>query len=246
MILSHIYYYVTYSFKTAQINYEVVGDGATCLVFLHGWGGEIDSFKFICKFLNCDYKALFVDFPPFGKSTQMNTPWTIFDYAEAVLQIMRLENIERPIIVGHSFGGRVACVLTCGGYAKKLVLVDSAGLKPKRSVWYYIKKAKNNIKRKLGCKKIVGSKDYNALSPIMKKTFVNIVNTFLEKYVINISVPTLLFWGKKDKETPFYMAKRFKKLIAGSELVVVKQGGHFSYLDDLNTFVRTLNVFVQN
>ena len=237
---------MTFSFKTSLVNYEVVGKGKTCLVFLHGWGGQIDSFKFLCQHLKCDFKALFVDFPPFGKSSEMSTPWTIFDYAEAVLQIMRLEEIYNPIIIGHSFGGRVACILASGGYASKLMLVDSAGLKPKRSLIYYIKKAKNSIKRRFGCKKIVGSKDYNELSPIMKKTFVNIVNTFLEKYVININVPTLIFWGKKDKETPVYMARRFNKLIANSEVVVLKKAGHFSYLDDLNTFVNILNLFIKN
>ena len=77
----------------------------------------------------------------------------------------------------------------------------------------------------------------------MKKTFVNIVNTFLEKYVININIPTIIFWGQKDKETPLYMAKRFKRLIKNSELVIIKNAGHFAYLQDLNTFVNVLNLF---
>ena len=234
---------MTYFFKTSYINYEVIGNGSNHIVFLHGWGGEINSFKLVCKYLNFDYKALFIDFPPFGKSSEMEIPWTIFDYAEATLNIMRLEKFEQPIIVGHSFGGRVACLLASGGFAKKLMLVDSAGLKPKRSLKFYVKSACNKIKKKLGCKNIKGSKDYNSLSPIMKKTFVNIVNTFLEKYVIHINVPTIIFWGAKDKDTPLYMAKCFKNLIKSCELIVVKNAGHFSYLDDLNTFVKVLNLF---
>ena len=232
---------VTYTFKTSDVNYEIVGQGANCLVFLHGWGGEINSFKFICKYLNFDFKALFIDFPPFGKSTEMQSSWTIFDYAELTLNIMRLENIEKPIIIGHSFGGRVATLLASKGHAKKLLLVDSAGLKPKRSLNYRLKVMCNKIKRAFGCKNIKGSKDYNELSPIMKKTFVNIVSTFLDEYAININVPTIIFWGKKDKDTPIYMAKRFKKLIKNSELIVVKQAGHFSYLDNLNLFVEIIN-----
>lgn len=229
-------------FKTAKVNYEVVGDGDIDVVFLHGWGGEINSFKFICKYLNFSYRALFVDFPPFGGSIEMLSPWTIFDYAELVLQIMKKENFNKPIIVGHSFGGRVACLLARGEYCSKLVLISSAGLKPKRSLIYKCKVFFNKQKSKKGLK-VKGSKDYEELSPIMKKTFVNIVNTFLEKYVIHINVPTLLFWGQRDKETPVYMAKKFKRLIKGSQLVIIKKAGHFVYLDDINTFVVCINYF---
>lgn len=231
------------NFKTSNVNYEMVGSGKCELVFLHGWGGSTDSFKFICRYLKCDYKALFIDFPPFGKSTEMKIPWTLFDYAELVIEIMKKEKIEKPIIIGHSFGGRVASVLSAGGYAKKLILVDSAGLKPKRTLKYYFKNLNNKIRTKLG-KKTKGSADYEKLCPIMKKTFVNIVNTFLEKYVINIIVPTIIFWGQKDKETPLYMAKRFKNLIKNSELVVIKNAGHFAYLQDLTTFVNVVNFFI--
>lgn len=230
------------NFKTCDVNYEIVGSGECELVFLHGWGGEIDSFKFICKYLKNEYRALFIDFPPFGKSTEMQKPWTIFDYAELVLEIMRKEKFKKPIIIGHSFGGRVASILASGGYAQKLMLVDSAGLKPKRTLNYHLKRLNNKIRTKLG-KKTKGSADFEALSPIMKKTFVNIVNTFLEKYVININIPTIIFWGQKDKETPLYMAKRFKRLIKNSELVIIKNAGHFAYLQDLNTFVNVLNLF---
>lgn len=236
---------MTYFFKTATVNYEIVGSGKTELVFLHGWGGQINSFKFICDYLQFDYKALFIDFPPFGKSTQMDSPWTIFDYVELTLNIMREHNFNKPIVVGHSFGGRVATLLASGGYVGKLMLVDSAGLKPKRTIKYKLKCTINKLKAKLGAKNIKGSSDYEALSPIMKKTFVNIVNTFLEKYATIIHISTYIFWGANDKQTPLYMAKRFNKLIKNSELVVIKKAGHFAYLDDLNTFVKVLHLLVK-
>ncbi len=227
-------------FKSAQVNYEVVGNGSNNLVFLHGWGGNVDSFKFICNHLSVSHKALFIDFPPFGKSTEMQYPWTFFDYVELVAEIMQKENMQKSTIIGHSFGGRVALVLANKGFAEKLILVDSAGLKPKRTIKYHLKVCFNKIKQKFGCSNIKGSTDYNNLSPIMKKTFVNIVNTFLEKYAINITKPTVLFWGEKDNQTPMYMAKRLNKLIKNSELVVIKNAGHFSYLDDFNTFLRVV------
>ena len=228
-------------YKNININYKVIGNGKTQIVFLHGWGGSIASFEYICNYLP-DTTCLIIDFPPFGESQEPRQPFTIFDYAELTLEIMRENDFVKPIIVGHSFGGRVAIILACGNFTSKLVLTASAGLKPKRSLKYYFKVVKNKICKKIGLK-ISGSKDYNALSPIMKKTFVNIVTTFLEKYAINITVPTLLFWGKKDKETPKYMAKRFNKLIKPSHLVLVK-GGHFAYIEQSNTFVHVLKYFI--
>ena len=231
-----------HSYKDININYKVVGTGKTKIVFLHGWGGSIASFEFICKYLP-DTSALFIDFPPFGKSEEPKEPFTIFNYADLTLEIMRKEDFDKPIIVGHSFGGRVATILAAGNYASKIMLTASAGLKPRRSIKYYAKVLKNKICKKFNIGKISGSTEYNVLSPIMKKTFSNIVTTFLEKYAINIQVPTLLFWGRQDKETPVYMAKRFKKLIKPSHLVLVK-GGHFAYLEQINTFVQVLKYFI--
>ncbi|MBE7074482.1 MAG: alpha/beta hydrolase [Clostridiales bacterium] len=235
-----------YEYKGSKVNYNIIGNGEVQFVFLHGWGGSVKSFDFICKYLNINFTALFIDFPPFGNSESPKQDYTIFDYAELTLAIMRENNFNKPIIVGHSFGGRVAIILAAGNYAKKLVLVNSAGLKPKRNLKYYFRVIKNKVYKKLHIKKQLGSKDYIALSNNMKKTFVNIVTTFLDKYVININVPTLIFWGKQDKETPVYMAKRFNKLIKNSQLVIVKKAGHFSYINDFNTFLNVLNYFVVN
>lgn len=233
-----------YTFKDTSINYKLVGNGNKQIVFLHGWGANMQCFEPFCSKLT-SAKVLLIDFPPFGESAEPPAPFSIFDYAELTLNIMRLCEFNKPIIIGHSFGGRVATLLACGNYCSKLVLTGSAGLKPKRSLKYYFKVAKNKLCKKFKIGKPSGSKDYEKLSPIMKKTFVNIVTTFLEKYAINISVPTLLFWGNKDKETPLYMAKRYQKLISNCQLVKVK-GGHFAFLQNTNTFVHVLNYFINN
>ena len=235
-----------YEYKGTRVNYSILGDGKIPIVFLHGWGGNIKSFDFICKYLDFDYKALFIDFPPFGQSDQPKCDFTIFDYSQLTLNIIKENKLNKPILVGHSFGGRVGVILANGGFVSKLMLVNSAGLKPRRNAKYFFRVLKNKIYKKLRIKKQIGSKDYLSLSVNMKKTFSNIVSTFLDKYAININVPTVIFWGKKDKETPCYMAKRFKRLIKNSELVLLKNAGHFSYLDELNTFVKVLNYFVKN
>ena len=77
----------------------------------------------------------------------------------------------------------------------------------------------------------------------MRGGFVTVVNDFLEKEARKITAETLLVWGKKDDATPLYMAKKYNKLIHGSGLVIVKDAGHFSYLDDFYLFDKTVRSF---
>ena len=232
-----------HEYKKNKINYEIVGNGDTLLVFLHGWGGNVDSFKFVCNNLNFSYKALLIDFPPFGASEEPNDIWTVFDYASLTKEIILKEHFENACLVGHSFGGRVAIILASEGIGNKLLLTDSAGMKVKHSLKYYLKVGLYKFCKKLKIKNNMGSSDYKKLSPIMRKTFVNIVNTFLEKYAITINVPTLLVWGERDKDTPIYMAKKLKRLIKNSELIVFKNAGHFAYVEKAYKFCLILSAF---
>lgn len=148
------------------------------------------------------------------------------------------------IVVGHSFGGRVGLRLAVNGKCDKLVLVDSAGLKPHRKLSYYIKVYGYKLKKKLGINTDnCGSQDYCGLSPIMKRTFVNIVNTYQDKELASVKIPTLIIWGRTDSDTPLYMAKKYHKYITNSRLIVYSEGGHFCYLAESDRFIMNLRSF---
>lgn len=231
-------------YKGTKIHYQIIGSGEKLLVFLHGWGGCIESFKFICNGLNFSYKALIVDFPPFGNSEEPKCVWTIYDYSNFVSEIIKKEHFENSCIVGHSFGGRVGIILASQGIGNKLILTSSAGMKVKRGLKYYLKVKFYKLCKILKIKNNMGSSDYKHLSSIMKKTFVNIVNTFLEKYAITINVPTLLVWGDQDKDTPMYMARKLKKLISTSELIIFKGASHFAYVEQSYKFSLIVSSFI--
>lgn len=207
--------------------------GGTPILLLHGFGASSKAMDCLFLFFSKrGYDVISVDFAGFGKSEQPKTEWTIYDYAHSISAILRAENVTKPIVIGHSFGGRVAIILGASREAQKLILVDSAGIKPRRSIGYYVKVYWYKL-----CKKLrlpthnLGSKDYKTLSPVMKKTFVNVVNEHLDGYLPTIDVPTLILFGKYDKETPPYMAKKLNEGIKNSKLKFL-QGGHFSYVDD--------------
>ncbi len=227
------------------INHIQFGQGKDIL-FLHGWGGSIDSFMGLGKSLSNRFRVTLIDFYGFGKTPHPAKPLMLNDYVESVLEIIKQYDMHSINIIAHSFGGRVAIKLTAKYeyLCEKLVLIDSAGLKPRRTIKYYYRVIRHRLLKLLKIPHKAGSKDYQQLSPIMKKTFVNVVNENLYHLLGNITTPTLIIWGNKDKETPIYMARKLNKKIVGSGLVVLNGAGHYSYLEQPTRVLLILNSFL--
>lgn len=213
-------------------------DGA--VVFLHGWGGDIRSFATEYKTIaDLGFGAINMAFPK-----RVPSDWGIYDYAALVRDFLAEFNVVRPTVVGHSFGGRVALILASQGFCGKIALVDSAGLKPRYSLRRQLRVAA--YKRRVKCGKSLdgfGSTDYNNVDADMRGVFVRVVNTHLDRLLQDVRCKTLIFWGKNDRDTPIYMAKRLHKRIVDSEIVVV-DGGHFSYVDARFAFLCRLKNFL--
>ncbi len=232
-ILLHINNNVIFKFNDVDIFYEVYGkeDGAVN-IFLHGWGQSGECFNEVISSLE-DFHNITVDFPPFGKSGKP-CDWTIFSYANMLISLCEALNIKKCNLIGHSFGGRVAIIVSAlrKDLVNKLVLVDSAGMKPKRKLSYYMRIYTYKTLKYFGFYlNNAGSSDYAKLDVDMKKTFSSIVNTHLEEYCPQIEAQTLIVFGKDDKETPVYMAKRLNKLIKNSHLELLEHAGHFCFFD---------------
>lgn len=210
------------------------------VLFLHGWGGGLESFSGAYSVM----RDLGVDAVNFAFPVCVPPEYGIYDYAAYVSKFLGKHKIRDPIIVGHSFGGRVGVILAAQGGCEKLVLTGAAGLKPRFSLRKKIAIARYKYRVKHG-KPLdgMGSADYNNLVPEMRGVFVRIVNTHLDKLLPYINCKTLLVWGKADTETPLYMAKRFKRGIRDSELVLV-DGGHFGYAESHYGFIKYLKSFV--
>ncbi len=223
-----------------SIDYKVIGNGDKLIVFLHGFGGGFESFAEIAQMLSDRYKCMLISFFEKEPEEVLN----IYDYYHYVRECISKVQASEIIVVGHSFGGRVGIKLAANNLCDKLVLLDSAGLKPKRGIKYYYKVYTYKLKKKLGLNiENYGSDDYKTLSPIMKQTFINIVNHYQNKEIEKITIPTLIYWGKEDKETPLEFAKTFNKKIKNSRLIVIENCGHFSYLQSKSTFYNCLRSF---
>lgn len=235
------------------MNYLKFGSSKNFIVFLHGWGADKNSFLWLKDYF-CDFSLIFVDFPGFGDSPEPTKPYSVFDYVCELKDLLDKFEIKSLVLVGHSFGGRVAIkfsFLFQNDYENfRLCLVDSAGLKPSHGIKFYYKIYKFKFYKKFfpHSKKIdkFGSKDYISLDPVMKQTFIKVVNEDLSSYAKFITSKTLIVWGQNDMETKIYMAKKLNKLIRNSELKLIEGAGHFCFLDEPTEFAFILDTFLKN
>ena len=221
------------------------GESGKTVFYLHGWGGDASAFLFCAKALAGGMRGVCVDFPGFGESAEPTRPYTVADYAEEVLALADGMGARSFALVGHSFGGRVALEIAAKHpeRVRALALVDAAGLKPRRKPSYYLRVAAHKLLRKMRKKGLAGSSDYSVLSPVMKATFVRVVNYDQTPLLSEIGCSTAVFWGEDDRDTPLYMAKKFARGIRGAHLFLLR-GGHFAYLTD-PTFFPVLKAFLE-
>ncbi|MBE5732285.1 MAG: alpha/beta hydrolase [Clostridiales bacterium] len=222
-------------YNNTQVFYKRENRGGKTVLLLHGFGASSKTVDCLFYFLkNRGYDVISIDFPGFGQSNEPFGVWSIYDYADCVDAFIQYLSLKNVIVVGHSFGGRVGIILASNNKLDALILIDSAGVKPIRTLKYYLKVAIYKARKRLKLStKRSGSEDYRSLSINMRATFVRVVNEHLDKLLSKITVPTLVLWGKQDKDTPVYMAKKINKCIKNSVLYIMN-GGHYSYLDCYN------------
>ena len=219
------------------------------LLFLHGYLSSGKSFAYQFPYFSDEFNIFSPDLKGFGENKDMPYPYSLDDYINEVKIYIEKNGLKNPCVIAHSFGGRIAIKLASKEKEifSKIVLTGSAGLKPKKTLKKRIKKLvflvlKGFIKKeKL---KRFYSKDYQALSPIMQKSFILIVNEHLDDYLDEIAVPTLIINGKNDRETPPYMANRLHKNIKGSKMVMLEDAGHFCFIDRRHKFNTEVKEFL--
>lgn len=235
--------------KNIDINYVQYGNPeGKNVVLLHGWGQNIEMMEPIGNKLP-DYHITILDFPGFGNSSEPINALTIYDYVDILEEFLEKLNIKNPIVIGHSFGGRVAIVYASRNSTEKLVLFGSPCVREER------KSAKEKILKGLKklpgmnslgeyMKKYIGSEDYKKASPVMRETLVNTVNEDLSECAKKIKCPTLLIWGTNDVAAPIEDARKLEGLLIDGGLIELPGCTHYAYLEALPQVINILNNFL--
>lgn len=242
-----------------RIKYEESGrpDGEP-VILMHGWGCNHTTVRSVAATLQDSMRIINIDLPGHGDSMEPAEVWGTFDFATAMKKFIENLGITNPALIGHSFGGRTAIALSTILPVKKIVLIDAAGIKPKRSLNYYFKVYSYKFSKKMALiflgkeragKRIEqmlqkrGSADYKSSSPMMRAIMSRCVNEDLKNIMHKIQSPVLLIWGENDTATPMRDARIMEKLIPDAGLVAFPGCGHYSFLDNPLGFKTVMREF---
>lgn len=254
-------WFVFINIKNLNIEYIEEGEG-TPVLLLHGWGSSFDVYRGIIATLKNRCRVVALNFPGCGQSETMPQPWKLEDYCDLVLEFMQKLDLKNPVMFGHSHGGRVILKMAAEKWVEpsKIVLLDSAGLIPKKSFKQKVRaKSFKIIKGALSlplvrnhsqgllekARRHYGSADYNAAPLVLRQTMVSLVNTDLRDIIHNISCPTLLIWGENDTATPLSDAKIIESKIRDCGLCVLKGTGHYSFVEKPYEAHAIINSFIK-
>lgn len=246
---------MVFRYLNMDINYIKEGFGPP-IIFLHGWGSNLGTFDNVVPSLVLMYTVYRIDLPGFGMSDELHSPFALDDYVKFLGAFLKRFEIIDPILIGHSFGGKVIIryASTNTNY-QKLILIASAGIKHRQpmnvllKVWIFkLKKTWYKLtKNDLAYQKLYedyGSTDYQNASMVMKATMSKILKVDIKKDLKNITKEALLIWGKYDATTPYCDGVKMNELLVNSGLVTFHESGHFPYLEEQRTFIKVLENYL--
>lgn len=238
--------------KDTNINYIRYGNpkGKT-IVLLHGWGQNIEMMKPIGDAFIETNDIIIIDLPGHGKSSEPPFDWQVIDFVNCINECLKELKVEKPILIGHSFGGKISLLYASMYKTEKLILFGSPfkkeiqKLSMKTKILKELKKVPGINKFEEFAKKHIGSTDYKNASPIMRKILVNTVNLDITEEVKKIKCPTIIIWGTLDEAVPLEDAYILESLITDSAVIEYENCTHYAYLERLGQTINIINNFIK-
>jgi pimeloyl-ACP methyl ester carboxylesterase len=225
------------------------------LLILHGWGCDKNVYASVTEHLSKVYRVTLPELPGFGDTPEPPEAWGVSDYADFVADFCQTHDLSPTVVIAHSLGCRICTKLLTENRLNpsKVVYTGAAGIKPKRTA---VQKARTQVfkAKKLFLKPFpkavekmrqkYGSEDYRNASPIMRATLVRIVNEDLTELLPLIKQEVLLIWGENDDSTPLSDGQLMEKRIPNAGLAVIKNAGHYAFLEQPELFGRILDSYL--
>ena len=241
--------------KGVNTEIEETGKGHP-VILLHGWGKNISMMEPIQRALESDFHVFNLDFPCFGKSGIPSEVWGVEDYKDFLRELVLKYNLEEPVLIGHSFGCRVAIRYAAEYPVRKMVLTGAAGIKPKQSFAVKSKiAAYKTVKHLLDLpgishyseqiKSMFGSEDYKNADGMTRQIFVKCVNDDVSGILEKITIPTLLIFGSNDEATPVWMGKMMEEKMKDAALILFEEDDHYAYFHQIHRFNKIVQVFLE-
>jgi pimeloyl-ACP methyl ester carboxylesterase len=230
---------VTINDKVFDINYEILNPkNKKDLIILHGWGSNKEIMKQGFSKTLSNFRHIYIDMPGFGKSSNdyiLNSQ----NYADILEKFLKLINAKKDIVMGHSFGGKVATLLN----PDTLILLSNSGILIPKPFLVRLKIGIFKLLKNIGgssLSKLFSSADVEGMSQEMYETFKIVVNEDFRDIFASYQGEVLIFWGKDDTATPLYTGEEIASLIKNSSFYPLK-GDHFFFLQNSIFIEKVIN-----
>ncbi|MBR3358312.1 MAG: alpha/beta hydrolase [Solobacterium sp.] len=226
------------------------------MVLLHGWGQNKEMMGQIFEHFKDRFHVFSLDFPGFGESDAPAEVWGVPEYAEFLADFIQEFSLEEPILIGHSFGCRVAIRYAAVHPVRKMCLTGAAGIRPKHDLGWHVRtktykagkwllKVTGNKEKLEELQKNSGSEDYRNAQGIMRQIFVKVVNDDVSGILKDVKCPVLLVWGEFDDAVPLWMGKQMEKEMPDAGLAVFEGDDHWAYWHQAARFNTVLDIFLK-
>jgi len=219
---------IVFQDSTYALAYEILNFGQPqTILFLHGWGSNKEIMKQAFGKTFASYQHLYLDLPGFGHSS-INEVIDTATYAHIVQSFLDALSVKPLMIVGHSFGGKVATLLN----PEVLILLSSAGIVIPKSLKVKIKIALFKMFKPFAPRsfyRFFATKDVEGMSQTMYEILKRVVNEDFSENFSARKAKTFIFWGKEDNATPLKSGENIHGLIEGSQFYPL-EGDHFFFL----------------
>lgn len=201
---------------------------------LHGWGR--DRKDLLAELHGREITAL--DLPGFGASPPPPQPWGAADYAERIADFAAEVSGGPYLVVGHSFGGRIAACFAANHphLVAGVVFIGVPLIRPSpgSKAPFLFRLARAGANRNLLSNHLLermrhryGSRDYNEAVGIMRDILVRVVNDDYSAELLRVSCPVAFLWGRDDSAVPAAVAEEASRLVKYPIRVEIVDGaGH--------------------
>lgn len=251
-----------------QIAYQQAGTGPP-LVLLHGGPGDSRNWRHQFEGLSGEYTVVAWDAPGCGQSSDPPETYRMADYADRLAEFIGALHLERPHVLGISWGGGLALQLydRHPQVLRSLILASSyagwAGSLPPEEVEQRLKKMEHDAD--LPPEQFVPGLIRTLLTDSAPQDVIDEVTAILSdahpagtktmlrafaacdlrEVLPTVDVPTLLLYGELDVRSPLYVAEEMHRHIPRSQLVVMPGMGHFTNAEAPEQFNAEVRAFLQ-
>jgi len=255
------------NFGGADCYYRVEGRGKA-LMLVHGFIEDGGMWDGLVDILKKDYKLIVPDLPGFGKSSLLKSDISMDWYAEYLWEILKVEKINKLMLLGHSMGGYITLsfagkhseMLAGFGLLNSHCFEDSPEKKKNRlkgisfikehGTHFFVSELYNSIfhesfkkKNKKLIADLIGKAQKYTPQAVMSANAAMMNRHDKSEVLKNAQVPVLFINGKQDESAPIILTLKQASYPAIADFRLFDNCKHMSVFERKTEVVKSIKAF---